>query len=98
MWDPIYKTSLVCLVLLAIPGGWALYRKPVQERHVLLARKAELEKYIEERQIRLDSLKHKQEQLQNDPRFVEKLAREEFGYARPGETVFKFEGDAARRN
>ena len=30
------------------------------------------------------------ERLRHDPAFIEKLAREEFGYVRPGETVLKF--------
>ena len=36
-------------------------------------------------------LKWKQEKLQEDPRFIEKIAREDLGYAKPGETVFRFE-------
>jgi hypothetical protein len=35
-------------------------------------------------------LKLKQEKLQEDPRFIEKIAREELGYAKPGETIFRF--------
>ncbi|HMP82740.1 MAG TPA: septum formation initiator family protein [Verrucomicrobiota bacterium] len=31
------------------------------------------------------------ETLQNDPKAVERLARETFGYAKPGETVVRFE-------
>ena len=38
----------------------------------------------------LRMLKLKQEKLQEDPHFIEKIAREKLGYAKPGETVFRF--------
>ena len=31
-----------------------------------------------------------QEKLQEDPTFVEKIAREDLNYAKPGETIFRF--------
>ena len=40
-------------------------------------------------------LRLKQERLQEDPRFVEKIARENLGYAKPGETIFRFVDDDA---
>ena len=39
---------------------------------------------------RAEELTRTVEQLRNDPAYVEKLAREEFGYVRPDETVLKF--------
>ena len=38
------------------------------------------------------------ERLRNDPAYIEKLAREEFGYVRPGETVLKFPPSGGRRD
>ena len=35
-----------------------------------------------------------QERLESDPRFVEKIAREDLGYAKEGEIVFKFVEEA----
>ena len=35
------------------------------------------------------------EAMRNDPRTVERLAREKLGYARPGETVIRFEESSA---
>lgn len=100
MWNALFKVAVASLVLMAVVFVFILYRKPLKERDVLLARKAALEKIVADQRTRFDGLKLRQEKLQTDPRFVEKLAREEFGYARPGEVVFKFEGDAsaARKN
>jgi cell division protein FtsB len=39
---------------------------------------------------RADDLTRHVERLRNDPAYIEKLAREELGYVRPGETILKF--------
>jgi cell division protein FtsB len=39
-------------------------------------------------------LKTSIDSLQHDPRAVERLARERLGYAKPGETIFRFETPA----
>ena len=94
-WNAIYKTALVILCILALAAVGVAYYKPLKERQNLTARKVETEQAVKLQQDKLDDLKQKQERLQTDPRFVEKIAREEFGYAKPGEVVFKFDGDLA---
>ena len=37
------------------------------------------------------------EAMNNDPKAVERLAREKLGYAKPGETVIKFEDVSTNR-
>ncbi len=39
---------------------------------------------------RTDELTRTVERLRNDPAYIEKLAREDLGYVREGETVLKF--------
>jgi cell division protein FtsB len=39
---------------------------------------------------RAEELTRTVDRLRNDPAYMEKLAREEFGYVRPDETVLKF--------
>ena len=36
--------------------------------------------------------------LQKDPKTVERLARERLGYAKPGETVIRFEASVTNAN
>ena len=38
-----------------------------------------------------DSLRHRLWQLDNDIEYIEKVAREEFGMVRPGESVYRLE-------
>jgi cell division protein FtsB len=49
-----------------------------------------MEREIVTLRTRAEELTHTIEQLRNDSAAMEKLAREEFGYVRPGETVIKF--------
>lgn len=99
MWNTLYKSALVILAVLSLVGVAIAYRKPLAERQNLLDRKNDIGEAVRQQQDKLDDLKQRQERLQTDPRFVEKLAREEFGYAKPGEVIFKVEGStAARKN
>ncbi len=61
----------------------------VKTRWELNERKNDLEKRTEELAERSELLKEKTELLENDPALLEKIAREEYGMRRPGETVYK---------
>ena len=59
--------------------------------YALLRAQAEtLRQDIQREAEQLRQLKRKQEKLQEDPTFVEKIAREDLNYAKPGETIFRF--------
>ena len=45
---------------------------------------------------RAEELTRTVDRLRNDPAYMEKLAREEFGYVRPDETVLKFPSGGRR--
>jgi cell division protein FtsB len=49
-----------------------------------------MERDIVTLRARTDELTHTVDRLRNDPAYIEKLAREELGYVRPGDTVLKF--------
>jgi cell division protein FtsB len=49
-----------------------------------------MEREITTLRARTEELTRTVERLRNDPAYVEKLAREEFGMVRPDETVLKF--------
>lgn len=97
VWNAIYRASLILFGVLLLFGVAAAYYRPVKTSENLKDRIRQYEMDVQKRQGQLEDLKKRQDRLQNDPRFVEKMAREEFGYCKPGETVFKFEGDVAAR-
>ena len=49
-----------------------------------------MEREITTLRVRTEELTRTVERLRNDPAYIEKLAREEFGMVRPDETVLKF--------
>ena len=69
-------------LLYAADGGWL----DLQERGVRLA---ELEAEVARLEARNDSMRQVLHRLQNYPAYLEKLAREQYGMARPGERVYR---------
>ena len=55
---------------------------------------AQLRQRIEVLEAQNDSLRHQLWQLDNDIDYIEKVAREEFGMVRPGESVYRIERSA----
>ncbi len=50
-----------------------------------------LDQQLQTEQKKSEQLQAQIDALQNDPKTVERLAREKLGYAKPGETVIRFE-------
>ena len=75
--------------LLAV--GLVVYGGSALARVVSLQREVEtVERDIVAQRTRADALARTVERLRNDPAYVEKLAREELGWVREGDTVLKF--------
>jgi cell division protein FtsB len=80
---------LLLAALLVVVAVWYL---PLIERNERMRRqKLRLEKQIDQELVLERQLKTSIESIQRDPRTVERLARERLGYAKPGETVIRFE-------
>lgn len=70
---------------LVVYGGSALARVVSLQREV-----DTVERDIVTQRARADALARTVERLRNDPGYIEKLAREELGWVREGDTVLKF--------
>lgn len=92
-WVGLYRVAWGTFVVLALIAIMAAFTPPIQEYRELRRREAEMQEEIRLKEEMLHHLKLQQERLETDPTFVEKIAREEFGLARPGEVVFKFTED-----
>ncbi len=93
IWVFIYRTGWIALGILATIGIMSMFTPKVREYR---EHQKKIEIGLEEKRLEEEMIKHlrtQQERLRSDPRFVEKIAREELGYAKPGETVFKFVDD-----
>jgi cell division protein FtsB len=89
-WKFIQRLCLIAIVLLMAAIVWRLFQPKFDSLKQMRLREAEVRQDIQREAEELRVLKQKQEKLQDDPRFIEKIAREDLGYAKPGETVFRF--------
>ncbi|MBW7909187.1 MAG: septum formation initiator family protein [Kiritimatiellae bacterium] len=94
IWGTIIRICWVALALILLAGLVGIFYPKVRQHQDLQRRNAELQEEVKIEEEMLQHLKSKQDRLRNDPRFVEKIAREDLGLAKPGETVFKFIDDA----
>ncbi len=89
-WLTMYRLACaafaIVMVIAIIAVFWPKMRQ-IQERQ----RKAavlEEENRIQEQMTQ--QLRQQQEQFVSNPQYVERVAREELGKAKPGETIFRF--------
>lgn len=86
-----WKKSFLVLLLSAFLVAWFSFidTYSLKTRWDLNSQKKELQERTEELNAQSAELKAKIEQLENDPALLEKIAREEYGMRKPGETVYK---------
>ncbi len=95
IWDKLTRLVLFLLFIagLLIVAVWylPLIKKNERMRQQILRLDAQIQK---ESQV-ARQLKTSIDSLRNDPKAIERQAREQLGYARPGETVIRYEPAAA---
>ena len=91
IWDKLSRL-VVCLLLLAGGLGVALSYWPlIQRNERMRTRINELDDRIKKEEATAKQQKSSIDAIRTDPKTVERLAREKLGYAKPGETVIRFE-------
>ena len=80
---------LFILAILLIIGEW--YLPLIQQNERMRKENLRLDAQIQKAEETSKQLKASIDALKYDPKAVERLARERLGYARPGETVIRFE-------
>lgn len=93
IWTLMIRLSWAALVIIALTALWGLFYPKIQQYRDLRQQETQRREEVRIEEEMLRYLKAKQERLKSDPRFAEKIAREELGLAKPGETVFKFVDD-----
>ena len=76
---------LVLAAGLVVYGGSGVLRVRAMQAEI-----TQLERELAVLRTQSDKLTTTIDKLRNDPAYIEKLAREDFGYVREGETVLKF--------
>jgi cell division protein FtsB len=91
IWSKLTKivVGLVVLAILLLIG--MCYLPLIQQNERMRARILYLENQLEKEDATAKQLKADIDALRNDPKTLERLAREKLGYAKPDETVVRFE-------
>ncbi|MBC8001181.1 MAG: septum formation initiator family protein [Opitutaceae bacterium] len=90
IWDKLTRAVVVLLFLAALTAVALWYMPAIQENEQSRKKKLELEQKIEkevERSRQLDA----DSRAMQDPKTVERLARERLGLGRTGEIIYQFE-------
>jgi cell division protein FtsB len=94
IWDKLTRVILFLLVVAGFVAVGLWYLPNFQQNQAMRRRILELDTQIEHEGRVEKQLKQSIDALRNDPRTLERLARERLGYGKPGETIFRFD-DAA---
>lgn len=95
IWSAIYRFACTSIAVLLVAAAARLFYPKIRQARELHAHEQQLAQDIEIDKELVELLKSKSEKLKSDPKFLERVAREELGLSKPGETVFKFIDDPA---
>lgn len=90
--NPLYwKKSALISLLIGFVALWLLFfdTYSLSTRYQLETQKEELIERTKELESKTKELEQKIEDLENNPDLLEKIAREEYGMRKPGETVYR---------
>jgi cell division protein FtsB len=91
IWGKLTRV-VIFLVLVALLLGVGVWYLPlIQQNERMRKEVLRLEAQIQGEVETDKRLRASIEALRNEPKVVERLSRETLGYAKPGETVFRFE-------
>jgi cell division protein FtsB len=93
IWDKLGKLIIVLLVLAGLVGVGIWYLPVIRQNEKMRQQLLVLEEKNKNEERRVKQLKAAIEAMR-DPRTIERLAREKLNFARPGETVIRFDAPA----
>ena len=93
IWSKLTKVVVGLIVLAVLLLIGMCYLPLIQENTRMRAQILKLDRQLEAETNRLNQLQTQIDAMQNDPKTVERLAREKLGYAKPDEIVIRFESN-----
>lgn len=94
IWDKLARVAMFLLFIAGLLLVAIWYYPLIKQNEKFRAEMFRLDLKIQKEEERSRQLKNSLDALRNDPKTVERLAREQLKYARPGETVIQFEAPA----
>ena len=96
IWDKLTRVVVFLLFVAGVLAVFFWYLPLIQQNQRYRKEIFALDAKIQEEERLARQLKASVDAVQNDPRTVERLARERLGFARTNETVIRFEAPANR--
>ncbi|HWQ92095.1 MAG TPA: septum formation initiator family protein [Clostridia bacterium] len=91
IWEKLTRVVMFLLFLAGMLGLAVWYLPLIKQNERMRQQILKLDSHIQ-REKEIDKLlRVSNEALRNDPKAIERLARERLGYAKAGETVIRFE-------
>jgi len=91
-WSSILINIAYFLLFLVLLGVLAYYYLPLIKKSRAFQRELDAKQLaLKQEEERNTQLKREIELLKKDPEYVEKVIRDKLGYAREGETIYRFE-------
>jgi cell division protein FtsB len=91
IWGRLTRVALVLLVIAGLMLVAVWYLPPIRQNERMRKEIQRLDTAIEKETTQQNQIKAASDALRNDPKATERLAREKLGYAKPGETVIRYE-------
>jgi len=91
IWDKLTKAVVCLLILAAMVAATVWYLPVIKQNERMRQQILRLDGEIAKEEELARRNKTAIEALRNDPKTVERFARERLGLAKPGETVIRFE-------
>ena len=98
IWDKLTRLVVFLLFLAGLLGVAIWYLPLIQQNERMRRRILTLDTQIQKDEEIGKQLKLQFDILKRDPKAVERLARERLGYAKPGETVIRFEAPVTNQS
>lgn len=90
-WDKLTRAVIFLLFIAALLGVAIWYLPLIQQNERYRKEILRYDARIHKEEETAKQLRSSLEALRRDPKAIERLARETLGYAKPGETVIRFE-------
>ena len=97
IWSKLTRVVVVLCLVAGLLGIAVWYLPEIRKNERMRKVVQGLDNQIQKEEEASKQLKASIDALRNDPKAVERLTREKLGYAKPGETVVRFEEPTPKR-
>jgi cell division protein FtsB len=93
LWHKLLPWGYFLFILGLFVLAWVIYQPVISKSREQMNRKAELQRRIDQEKAKSIQMEDELNALQNDPYYIERMARDILKYGRTGEVIFKFPQD-----